>query len=103
MKAPLGRVIVLYKSPDMASENEFGFYELSEEARRNMMRGKTRIIRSDDPPPDIIRNGVVVASSSREVGTGWTVLFNKHDGDAFELGRCTYYSIPTEFIKARVL
>lgn len=102
MKALTDQLIVLYESPEMVAERN-GLLQLSNEARRNLQRGKTRIITAGEPPPDIIRHGLVVASGYQGINEGDTILYNKHDADEFEEDRKTYYRIHGSKALAKVM
>lgn len=97
-KALKDNVILLYTSPPATIKRKDGLIVLSEEFRRDMIRGKSKMISADNPPPDIIRKGKVVSSGAIYIGENRLVFFNRHDGDLFKYGDKIYYRLPVDKI-----
>ena len=94
-----GNVIVRYETPAEVEEHR-GILRLSEKARRDLERGKNRILRVNEPPPDIVRAGVVVSTGTERCREGQRIYFNKHDADEFDHGNKIFYRVKEDFILA---
>lgn len=94
MKALKGQSIILYTPQDLY-EDKGGFFLPSQEKLRDNLRkvGKKNL---NDPPPDIIRKGVVISGDFE----GMIVFFNKHDAQHFTYNEQEYYRVSSKWISA---
>ena len=101
IKATLEHTIIAYEPQDDYVKSESGIAIPTELERRRVLRKDgNKTFDADDPPPDIIREGIVEDSKTYAKGT--KVFFNKHDGYQVIHEEKIYYSVQDKLILAYV-
>lgn len=100
MKAQKGWTIVRYEKEMDYQQSTSGIHVPSQRNQRFMMKGKSHVISADPDHnlPDLMRVGEVVTSAKYEDGA--SLLFNKNNGDGFELDGAYYFAIRDEHVVA---
>ena len=80
------QVIFEYLDLGEMTQAPSGFWQLSEQDRREFLRKQPmKVIDAANPPPDIVRRARVIASGARDIAPGDIIRVNGHDADEFEL------------------